>query len=156
MVDAAFRISRILPLPREQAFDLVVDRFAEWWPLAYTFSQDECADVGIEPMVGGACYEQAANGQRFVWGTVLSIERPLFVRLAWQIGPDRTIIADPAAASRVMIEFRSGLQGTLVELTHDDFVRHGEGAQAYRDAMASEQGWQLCLDHLQAAAETRR
>lgn len=155
MADSACRVARWVPLDREQAFDLFVDGFARWWPRAYTFSGEDCEDIGLEPMAGGACYEQSARGPRIVWGTVLSIERPLFLRLAWQIGPDRSVVPDPATASRVTVEFRTGLQGTLVDLTHDDFLRHGEGAEAYRAAMASPEGWPFCLDHLERVARAQ-
>ena len=31
--------------------------------------------------------------------------------------------------------------GTRVELTHTDFLRHGEGAEAYREALSAPEGW---------------
>ncbi|WP_209003078.1 SRPBCC family protein [Stappia taiwanensis] len=154
-MDTPCSFTRHLPLEREAAFELVVDRFADWWPREYTFSGEDLEDIGIEPMAGGACYEQARGGARIVWGTVLSIERPLFLRLAWQIGPGREVVADPAAASRVVIEFRAEGEGTRVELSHGDFLRHGEGGEHYRSVMASEGGWPFCLDKLVEAARAR-
>ncbi len=154
--DAPIAFAVSLPLSREAAFDLFVERFGDWWPRDYTFSRDPAADLAIEPMPGGACSEQVPGGARIVWGTVLSIEPPLFLRLAWQISPERGVIADPAAASRVTVEFRAQADGTLVELTHRDFLRHGEAGEGYRAAMASPQGWPFCLDALVLAARGER
>ncbi|WP_417772506.1 SRPBCC family protein [Stappia sp.] len=145
-----------LPYLREDAFALFVDRMAAWWPNEYTFSHDPDCHLSIEPMVGGACTELAPGRPRIVWGTVLSIERPLYIRLAWQIGPNREVIADPAASSRVMVEFRTAADGTRVELTHTDFLRHGDGADAYREAMSAPEGWPLCLARLAEAARARK
>jgi hypothetical protein len=39
-----------------------------------------------------------------------------------------------------------------VTLTHRDFERHGEGAQAYRDSMAAPQGWPYIMERFAAAA----
>ncbi|MBA5779219.1 SRPBCC domain-containing protein [Stappia sp. F7233] len=142
-----------LPCSREAAFDLFVDGFGNWWPKDYAFSGDTLQEIGIEPQLGGACYEQTTTGQRIVWGTVLSIERPLYIRLAWQIGPDREIIADPAAASRVMVVFRELREGSSMELTHSEFLRHGVNGEAYREAMASEEGWPRCLEAFRKKAE---
>lgn len=153
--DGSIVFVRTLPLAREAAFDLLVDHIGDWWPRELTFSRDPAADLSIEPMPGGACTEQTPGGPRRVWGTVLSIERPLYLRLAWQISFDRNPVADPAAASRVMVEFRQAAEGTRIELTHGDFLRHGEAGIAYREAMASSAGWPACLDALEAAARNR-
>lgn len=145
----------VLPLARPQAFELVVERFAAWWPREYTFLGDNLDDIGIDPHLGGQCYEQDRGGTRIVWGTVLSIEQPLYLRLAWQIAPDRQTIADPAAASRVMMSFREAGEATRLELVHTDFIRHGESADEYRAQMASPAGWPFYLARLAALAGRR-
>ncbi|MCY1708163.1 SRPBCC family protein [Pannonibacter sp. SL95] len=145
----------VLPLPRQQAFELVVERFAAWWPREYTFLGETLDDIGIEPRLGGQCYEQDRGGKRIVWGTVLSIEKPLYMRIAWQIAPDRQPVVDPAAASRVLMTFRDAGDATRLELVHTDFIRHGESANDYRAAMASPAGWPLCLSRLTAMASRR-
>jgi hypothetical protein len=43
--------------------------------------------------------------------------------------------------------------GTLVLLEHRGFERHGPQAVAYRDALASAQGWPWILKHYEAAAD---
>lgn len=145
----------LLPISRDKAFSLVVDQFGKWWPQDYTFSGDDLKELVIEPYPGGNCYEVDQKGKMIVWGTVLSIEAPLFLRLAWQISPNREVIPDPATASRVMISFRESGDSTRLELIHNEFIRHGEGADQYREAMASPMGWPKCLDALVRAAGSR-
>ena len=96
--DGPIVFERTLPLAREAAFDLLVDQIGDWWPRELTFSRDPAADLSIEPVAGGACTERLPGGSRLVWGTVLSIERPLYLRLAWQISFDRKPVPDPAAS----------------------------------------------------------
>ncbi len=153
--DSACNFSIFLPLPREAAFDLFVDGFNGWWPRDHAASGDDLAEIGIEPQLGGACYEQTKSGQRIKWGTVLSIERPLYVRIAWQIGPNGQVAADPATASRVMVAFRAGHDGTIVELSHSEFLRHGVDGEAYEAQMASPGGWPACLEALRLKAESQ-
>jgi hypothetical protein len=38
-------------------------------------------------------------------------------------------------------------------MEHRDFDRHGEGAEGYRAALASEQGWPYILGRYAAAAD---
>ena len=110
----------------------------------------------IEPRPGGVCYEVGADGRRRIWGTVLSIEGPLYLRLAWQVSPQGTPIADPGIASRVMLTFREAGDATRLELVHSEFLRHGEGAEAYRDEVASGDGWQGRLKRLELAAAEKQ
>ena len=90
----------------DPAGKLLVDRIGEWWPWQRTFSRDPAADLSIEPMAGGACTEQTPGGPRRVWGTVLSIEPPLYLRLAWQISPDGEPVDRMSPGFRVMTWLR--------------------------------------------------
>jgi len=145
----------VLPISRDKAFSLVVDHFGDWWPRDYTFSGEDLKELVIEPFPGGNCYEVDNNGRMIIWGTVLSIEAPLFIRLAWQISPDRQVVPDSATASRVMISFRDAGEATRIELVHNEFIRHGEGGDRYRVAMASPMGWPKCLEALAKTAGKR-
>jgi hypothetical protein len=70
---------------------------------------------------------------------------------AWQITPDRVPEPNPAKASEVEVRFHpAGTSCTQVELEHRAFARHGEPGEAYRQAMASSQGWPLLLDRYAA------
>jgi uncharacterized protein YndB with AHSA1/START domain len=134
-----------VPVEPERAWTLFVDRFADWWPQAYSFSQDQLTAIGIEPRPGGRCFERDATGQTLTWGTVFAAERPARLLFVWQITMDRRIEPDTNRASEVEVVFMPASTGTRIHLTHRSFRRHGGNWRAYRDGMGSEQGWSYCL-----------
>jgi len=148
------RFDILLDLPREQVFSLFVDRPDLWWVSPFTETGDDALEVGIEPFAGGVCYEIDSMGRR-IWGTVLSIEAPLYVRLAWQVTQEGEEVADPGTASRVMVNFRDAGGATRLEVVHDEFLRHGEAGADYLTRMRSSGGWPRILDNLKAAARRR-
>jgi len=155
MSNALCEFECFLPIPRAQAFQLVVDQPQTWWFSPFLSEDNEAlaiTEVGIEPQPGGVCYEMDQNGRRRVWGTVLSIEPPLYIRIAWQVSQLRHPIADPGASSRVMIAFRDAGTATRLEVTHTEFIRHGEGAEKYRSFMAEPLGWPKLLANLSHVA----
>jgi uncharacterized protein YndB with AHSA1/START domain len=144
--DDPIRQTLEIPVPVERAFDGFVD-LSTWWPREYTWAGDTLVDIGIEPRPGGFCFERGPHGFTCHWGRVLAWERPGRLVLAWQIAPDRVPEPDPAKASEVEVRFRpSGPSDTRVELEHRGFARHGQGGHAYRQALASPQGWPFMLD----------
>ncbi|KZM51462.1 SRPBCC domain-containing protein [Labrenzia sp. OB1] len=146
------RFEGVLNLPRDQAFSLVVDRPVLWWVSPFDVPDTGELDAEIEPFAGGSCYETDGQGHRRIWGTVLSIESPLYVRLAWQVSLDGREIADPAAASRVMINFRGAGESTRLEIVHNEFLRHGEHGSEYLNFMCRPDGWPRIVENLQKAA----
>lgn len=145
------RFDILLDLPRDKAFSLFVDRVDQWWVSPFRDAEGEALEAGIEPFAGGACYEIDGNGRR-IWGTVLSIEPPLYVRLAWQVTQDGEEVADPGAASRVMVNFRDAGSATRLEVVHNEFLRHGEAGAHYLAHMQSADGWPRILGNLKTAA----
>ncbi|MBN9669282.1 SRPBCC family protein [Roseibium aggregatum] len=154
--DQECRVDGLLDLPREQAFSLFVDRPGLWWSSPFREhgrgDSGTGVEVGIEPFAGGACYEIDGEGRRRIWGTVLSIEAPLFIRLAWQVTQDGEQIADPGTASRVMVNFRQAGELTRLEIVHNEFLRHGEEGTEYAGRMRQTDGWPRILRQLQDAA----
>ncbi|UYG05442.1 SRPBCC family protein [Halomonas sp. LR3S48] len=137
----------VLPLSRDQAFQLFTKRFAAWWPAEYTWSQSTLDTIGIEPRQGGRCTEEGPHGFQVDWGRVLAWEPPERLLMTWQIGPNRVPQPDPAYASTVEVRFHeNGPNATRLVLNHSDFRNHGDGAEEYRDAMASEYGWPYILE----------
>jgi len=145
------RFDTLLDLPRDQAFSLFVDQLDLWWVSPFREADGTELEAGIEPFAGGACYEIDGNGRR-IWGTVLSIEPPLYVRLAWQVTQGGTEIADPGTASRVMVNFRDAGRSTRLEIVHDEFLRHGENGADYLSHMQAPDGWPRILNNLKSAA----
>jgi hypothetical protein len=128
------------------AFRCFTERFGEWWPPDYTWSQGALREIGIEPRVDGLCFECGPHGFRCDWGRVLAWEPPDRITLAWHIGPTRVPQPDPAQASEVDVCFVPADVSTRVSLLHHGFDRHGEGAEQYRAAMDGPGGW----DHILA------
>jgi activator of Hsp90 ATPase-like protein len=151
--DNECRFEGLLNLRRERAFALFVDRPDLWWSSPFSEPGKEQIDAGIEPLVGGSCYEVDHAGHQKIWGTVLSIESPLYVRLAWQISLEGDVIADPATASRVVVSFREVGETTLLEIVHSEFLRHGERGGEVLDLMRQSAGWPRIIDNLQNAAK---
>ena len=146
------RFDCLLDLPRDQAFRLFVDRLELWWRSPFQDGGETAVEAGVEPFPGGVCYEIDVSGRRRIWGTVLSIEDPLFVRLAWQVTQNGEEEADPAAASRVMVNFREAGQATRLEVVHNEFLRHGQDGKAYLKRMSAPDGWPHILQELKTAA----
>ena len=137
----------IVPVSIQRAFKVFTEKFGTWWPARYTWSAGDLERIAIEPRQGGRCFERDIHGNERLWGRVLVWVPPERVEFTWQITPERQFEPDPQAASRVEVRFAACGPGiTQVILEHRDFERHGQGAQAYRDGMDSEQGWPLLLD----------
>ena len=117
-----------------------------WWPRDYTWGKENLATIGIEPTMGGRCFERAKDGGEQVWGTVLAVDRPNHIVIAWQIIADRTPEDSDATSSRVDVRFSPTDAGkTDVLVVHRDFFRHGGDWEKYRNDMAGEEG--LAVSH---------
>jgi len=139
------RETTTVPVARSEAFAAFVERLGSWWPPSYTWSGDVLDLIAIEPRAGGRCFERGPHGFEVDWGRVVSYEPSSRLAFTWQISPRREPVPDPARSSEVEVSFTEDGEGTRVELVHDHFGRHGEGAADYREAMASGQGWAYLL-----------
>jgi uncharacterized protein YndB with AHSA1/START domain len=152
MTENAVRHTVSVPVPAEPAFRLFTDGLASWWPAEYTWSRDVLETIAIEPREGGRCFERGPHGFQCDWGRVLAWEPPRRVVFTWQISPRREPEPDPAKAGEVEVRFEPGDDGgTRVALEHRGFARHGDDADAYREAMGSPQGWPYILDRYGAS-----
>jgi hypothetical protein len=144
-VIGAARSQARVPAALDVAFRRFTADFGEWWPPAYTWSQEALREIGIEPRVDGLCFECGPYGFRCDWGRVLAWEPPERITLAWHIGPTRVPQPDPRYASEVDVWFEPDADRTHVNLLHHGFDRHGEGAIEYRAAMDGPHGWDYIL-----------
>lgn len=144
----AIRRRVMLAAPVEEAFRAFAERLGAWWPAAFTFSGDRFATAAVEAGVGGRWFERDIDGRETSWGEVRAWEPPHRLVLSWRVSPERTQ-EPPERASEVEVRFHEsqGLR-TRIEVIHRDFGRHGEGAEAMRAGMASEQGWSGLLERL--------
>ncbi|MCV0402133.1 MAG: SRPBCC family protein [Chloroflexi bacterium] len=156
MTDATTAIEPIeltleLGVDPEDAFTSFADRFRTWWPSEASWSGAGLESIGIEPFVGGFCYERGPHGLRLDWGRVTAWEPPNRLAFAWLIGADRTPEPNPAHASEVEVSFAPTPAGTRLVLVHRGFERHRGDGVAYRRAMASnDAGWPMLLERYRA------
>jgi uncharacterized protein YndB with AHSA1/START domain len=140
-----------VPASPDKAFSAFVEALGSWWPSAYTWSGDVLETIAIEPKADGRCFERGPHNFECDWGRVLSYEPPARLAFLWQISPRREPVPDPAKSSEVEVSFIGEGDATRVELTHDQFDRHEEGAAEYREGLASEQSWPYILRCYRAA-----
>ena len=137
----------------EHAFAIFVNEIDSWWPGEYTWSAESLAEIAIEPAENGQCYEIGPYGFSCDWGRVLKFEPPFRLVFTWQIGPDRVPQPNPEKASEIEVLFEEGDGDTKVTLIHKHFENHGEGAEKYKEAMNSPQGWDYILGNYLKAAK---
>jgi uncharacterized protein YndB with AHSA1/START domain len=136
-----------------EAFALFAEHFGSWWPREYTWAQETLQRIGIEPRVGGRCYEIGPYAFHSDWGRVLVWDPPHRLQVAWQISPRREPEPNPVKASEVEVRFEPVPDGgTQVVLEHRGFERHGPDGAAYREALAAPRGWPWILGRYAAAA----
>jgi hypothetical protein len=86
------------------------------------------------------------TGAECEWGTVLLVERPRRIVLAWQLSPKFEFDPDPARATEVEVPFEPhGGAGTSVTLVHRRFEVHGGAGAAMRDEVSANRGWPRLL-----------
>jgi uncharacterized protein YndB with AHSA1/START domain len=121
-----------------QAFDLFTRDIATWWPLeTHSVGHAEAVSVTFGSAAGDPIVETLSDGTTESWGTVLELDRPHRLAIAWHAG--RT--AD--AVTHVEVTFSpDGLGGTVVELVHSDWEQWGDGA---KQAAGYREGWDTVI-----------
>ena len=128
-----------------EAFEIFTARLGTWWPLAqFSIHQADSATCGIEPRVGGSIYEVAKNGERCVWGTVLSWDPPRGFSMTWHPG------REPDTAQEVELRFAAVPGGTRVDLEHRGWEKYGTEAKEAREGYDG--GWATVFEQLYVAA----
>jgi Activator of Hsp90 ATPase homolog 1-like protein len=150
-IEEPIRQAVTVPVPVGRAFATFTE-LARWWPPEYSWAADTLQDIGIEPREGGFCFERGPYGFTCHWGRVLVWDPPARFLFAWQIAPDRVPEPNPAKASEVEVRFLpADPTATRVEVEHRGFASHGDGGDAYRQALASPDGWPMLLDRFTAS-----
>jgi hypothetical protein len=126
---------------RDDAFDIFVRRFGQWWPLATHHIGAKSAEIAIiEPKVGGRWFERSADGAECDWGRVKVWEPPQRFILSWSVTADWKY--DVQLDTEVEVRFISeGEATTRVELEHRKLEAYGERAGMMRGVFDSEKGW---------------
>jgi hypothetical protein len=140
------RKTLVVEAPLALAFEVFTARLAEWWPLAtHHIGKVDCADVRMEPRVGGRCYEVGVDGSECDWGRVLAWEPPHRFLWGWEL--NARWAHDPAQQSQVDVRFTALDPGrTRVDLEHRGFEVYGADASVVREAVGSPGGWSGLLE----------
>jgi uncharacterized protein YndB with AHSA1/START domain len=118
----------LVPVDPDAAFRRFTLELGSWWPRAtHSLSQEHCADVRMDPWVGGRLYEVADDGTEQVWGSILAWSPPAGVSFTWHVGR-----APDDRPQRVQVQFRAEGSGTHVRLEHGDWDIVGAEAEAMR------------------------
>lgn len=138
-----------LDVPRQHAYETFVTQFDRIKPREHNLLAVPIDETVLEAWPGGGIFDRGVDGSVCRWGEVLHVEPPSRLVLAWLIGPDYSLITDPADASEVEIRFVD-LDGhsTRVELEHRHLDRHGRKAPSLRDDVGGDGGWPLYLQRL--------
>lgn len=126
------RMSLLVPLSPEEAFDLFTSRMSEWWPLEHhSVSKDRAAGCFVERFEGGRVYERRLDGGEHEWGKVLAFEPHRRLVMSWN--------PSGGPATEVEVTFTPADDGTFVELEHRGWEALGELAEKVRGDYAN--GW---------------
>jgi uncharacterized protein YndB with AHSA1/START domain len=139
----AARRSITVQAPPERAFEVFTAGFNSWWPIeSHHIGATMATEVIMELRAGGRWFERDADGNECDWGYVTELEPPHRLLLAWHLTPEWGFDPDPAKATDVEVTFRATEDGgTLVELEHRGFEKHGETGAKMREAVAAPGGW---------------
>jgi len=150
--DLTVRKSVTVHAPQAVAFEVFTARMASWWPMASDHvGLSECADVVVEPRVGGRWFERGVDGVESPWGEVLAWQPSCRVLLAWRLNAQWRF--DPAFLNEIEIRFGAvDAATTRVELEHRGLEAFGAQAAQMRDVLGSANGWGGMLDQYAAVA----
>ena len=136
----------VVGAPVERAFSVFTDGFGTFKPREHNMLGVDIAETIFEPRVGGHVYDRGVDGSECRWARVLAFEPPDRVVFSWDINPQWQIETDPEKSSEVEVRFTAeGPDRTRVVLEHRSLDRHGDGWEAVRDGVDSEDGWPLYL-----------
>lgn len=143
---APIKQSIVVEAPIERAFKVFTEDFGSFKPREHNLLAVPIAETVFEPRVGGHVYDRGIDGSECRWARVLAFEPPHRVLLSWDISPRWQIETDPDKTSEWEVRFIAETPGrTRLELEHRHLERHGEGWEAERAAVESDQGWPLYL-----------
>jgi uncharacterized protein YndB with AHSA1/START domain len=128
--------------PPEEAFRIYTEGIATWWPLERHSLSEKAETVVMEPREGGRLFERTRDGEEVEWGEVVVWDPPNRLVHSWHLGGPAT--------TEVELRFTPQGDGTLVELVHRGWERHGDKAAELRARYDS--GWDFVFGERYVAA----
>jgi uncharacterized protein YndB with AHSA1/START domain len=140
------RNSIVVEAPIERAFSVFTEGFGSFKPPEHNLLSVDIAETIFETHVGGNIYDRGVDGSECRWARVLVFEPPHRLIFSWDISPQWGLETDPDRTSEVEVLFTELSPGrTRVRLEHRHLERHGDGWEAERDSVSSDNGWALYL-----------
>ncbi len=147
------RASVVVEASLEHAFSVFTEQIGTWWPKEHHLVEGELEEMVFEPRVGGNIYDREVGGRETRWARVLAYEPPNRLVFSWDLSSQWQLESDHARTSEVEVRFvADGPARTNVELEHRNLDHHGEGWEAFRDALGSPDGWPMELNAFAKAA----
>jgi uncharacterized protein YndB with AHSA1/START domain len=144
--DTSISTSVVVDAPLERAFTIFVEDWGAIKPRDHNLLEADIAESVFEPRVGGHLYDRAVDGSECRFARVLAYEPPDRLVFSWDISPQWQLESDPERASEVEVRFTAESPArTRVELEHRHLDRHGDGWEAVRSGVDSDDGWPLYL-----------
>ncbi|WP_200931389.1 SRPBCC family protein [Frankia sp. R43] len=127
--------------PAEHVFDVFTGQMNTWWDPTHHLLPGT-VEMLVEPFVGGAITDVAADGSRCTWARVLAFDPPTHFAFSWNINLRWEIETDSERCSEVHVSFEATSEtSTRVVLEHRHLDRHGEGWESMHDAVGGPDGW---------------
>jgi uncharacterized protein YndB with AHSA1/START domain len=144
------RKQAVVNVSQAEAFAIFTEDVGQWWPLAtHHVGEGTPATAVLEPFVTGRWFERALDDTEHDWGTVLAIEPPSRLVIAWlatHINPRAS------EASEVEILFVPlGPDMICVQVEHRHLDRYGDSSKKMYSILNGDDGWDLILRHFAAA-----
>lgn len=119
------RVQGIVPLSKEEAFDVYVNQIDTWWPrqgiFPFSFAPQETLPLHIrfEPKEGGLFYEEFQNGKKYVIGEITKWDPPNLIKYTWK---------DPAwkGKTTISVSFTQENINTEIALEQSGFTEAGQ------------------------------
>ena len=140
----------IVAASQAEAFAIFTEDLGQWWPLAtHHVGEGTPATAVLEPFANGRWFERAMDGTEHDWGTILSIEPPSRLVIAWH-----ATHINPRALQPTEVEILFVPQGSdmiRVELEHRNLERYGDWGTKMYSLLDGDDGWDLILRRFAAA-----
>ena len=133
-----------------EAFAIFTEDVGQWWPLAtHHVGEGTPAKVVLEPFVNGRWFERALDAAEHDWGTILAIEPPSRLVIAWHANH-----INPRALESTEVEILfvpEELDMIRLELEHRYLERYGDWSTKMYSLLDGDDGWDLILRRFAAA-----
>jgi len=140
----------IVAASQAEAFAIFTEDVGQWWPLAtHHVGEGTPATAVLETFVNGRWFERAPDATEHDWGTVLAIEPPSRLFIAWLATHINPRALEPTEVEILFVP--EGSDMIRVELEHRHLERYGDWSTKMYSLLDGDDGWDLILRRFAAA-----